>query len=75
MKAYKAAGSFKMGRNWQRFSKELIADDEGSAREKAFSVIGSKHGTKRTNIKIKSIEEMSPDEVEDLVVRNLLEEE
>ncbi len=75
MKAYKAKGSFKMGRIWQKFTKEITADDEESARDKILSVIGSKHGTKRTNIKLKSIDEMDPDEVEDLVIRDLLEDE
>ncbi len=75
MKVFKATGSFKMGRVWQKFSKEIISENEDRAKEKVLSIIGSKHGTKRTNIRIRDIVEIGEDEVEDLVVRDLLMEE
>ncbi|MFO8110007.1 MAG: 50S ribosomal protein L18Ae [Thermoplasmata archaeon] len=75
MKAYKVTGSFKMGRVWQKFSKEFTGESEDIVREKTLSVIGSKHRTKRTNININSIDEMDAEEVQDLVVRDILKEE
>ncbi len=63
-----------MGRNWQEFTKEFVGKDDESVREKVLSVIGSKHGTKRTNIKIDSVDEIEAEDIQDLVIRDLMEE-
>ena len=41
MKAFRISGRFRMGRDWQPFSKELAAADEAAAREKLLSILGS----------------------------------
>lgn len=70
MKAFRIAGEIEVRkRSWQKFSKELTADDEEGAREKTFSVMGSKHRKKRRSIRITSVEEISPEEITDLVVK------
>ncbi len=78
MKVYKVKGKFRMGRrrtDWQDFAKEVIGDNEESAREKIYSVLGSKHRVKRTNIKIRAVDEIEKEEVEDTYINDILNRE
>lgn len=75
MKAYRVEGVFLMGDRWQPFSKEVIGKDEDEAREKIYSVLGSRHRVKRKMIKIKNVREISMEEIEDPVVKYLMERE
>lgn len=62
-----------MGRKrgqWQRFAKEVIADNKDEAVENIYSVLGSKHRVKRTNVKIYETEEVPLEEAEDHVIQN-----
>jgi len=73
MKVYRVKGKFRMGRRrgqWQRFAKEVIADDKDDAVEKIYSVLGSKHRVQRTNVKIYETEEVPLEEAEDYVIRD-----
>lgn len=56
------------------FKKELRAVKPEDAVERVYMEIGSKHRAKRFQIKILKIEEISPDQVEDLALRKLLQE-
>lgn len=69
MKAFKVKGSFLMGDRKQIFLKEVASKDKEAAKDKVFSLIGSKHRVKRAKIRIDSIEEVPPDKVEDSIVR------
>lgn len=70
MKAFKIDGKIEVEKRcWQKFSKEIAADDEAKAREKLFCDLGSRQGMKRRNISIKSIQEVKADKVVDAVVR------
>ncbi len=71
-KIYRVKGSFQMGSETQVFTKELRAIKEEDIYEKLYSIFGSKHGIKRNQIKIDSIEEISEDEVEDPIVQAIL---
>ncbi len=75
MKVFRVKGTFRMGRNWQNFTKEVLEESEGSAEEKVLSIIGSKHRVKRTNIDIKDITEIPEDEVENQYILDVLEME
>ncbi len=78
MKVFKVNGKFRMGRrrtDWQPFSKEVIADSEEEAKENLYSLLGSKHRVKRTNIKVFGTEEVPEDEVEDFVIQDRLSKE
>lgn len=50
-------GSFKAGLKWERFTKKLTSQNKKNASEKAYSLIGSEHGLKRSFIKIEAVEE------------------
>jgi len=73
MKVYRISGKFLMGKIWQPFSKEVIGNDENEARERLFSILGSRHRVKRRMIKIDNIKEVSKDEIEDPVIKYMVE--
>ncbi|OKY79204.1 MAG: Ribosomal protein L20A [Candidatus Methanohalarchaeum thermophilum] len=56
---YEIKGTFNMGLNRnQKFKKEVEAENDEYAREKIYSILGSKHGVKRSKIQINSIEKL-----------------
>lgn len=73
MKAFRISGRFRMGRSWQRFTKEVVGADEAAARERLLSVFGSQHGIARKYISIAEVAELPLDQVEDPAVRFRLE--
>src|SRR5438876_59616 len=73
MKAFRISGRFRMGRDWQPFSKELAAADEAAAREKLLSILGSQHGVPRKYVSIAGVEEVAKDQVKDHAVKYALE--
>lgn len=58
MKKFRVKGTFKAGRNWERFSKKLVSNNEKNAAEKLYSLIGSEHGLKRNLIRIETVESL-----------------
>ncbi len=76
MKVHRVMGKFRMGKKkgeWQRFSKEVVSEDEERAVEKIYSLFGSKHRVKRTNIKIYDTEKVDEDEIEDALIQEKIE--
>ena len=71
-KIYRVKGTFVMGDEYNEFTKEYKATSENDIREKIFERFGSKHAINRNQISIKSIEEISPEEVIDPVVKDIL---
>lgn len=65
----RVTGTYRTLHHTQRFSTEVVADDEAAAREYMLSVIGSRHGVPRRLITITKIEPVAPDDIEDPVVR------
>jgi len=58
-----------MKNHWQKFKKEVAAKNPEDAKEMIFSDFGSKHRVKRKFIEIETIEEISIDHVENVIVR------
>ncbi len=71
-KIYRVKGTFVMGDEYHEFTKEYKATSENDIREKIFERFGSKHAINRNQISIKSIEEISPEEVIDPIVKDIL---
>jgi len=71
-KIYRIKGKFVLGSEVQVFTKEYKAIKEEDIYEKIYSVFGSKHGIKRNQIKIESIEEITADEVEDPILKAII---
>jgi large subunit ribosomal protein LX len=55
MKNFVVKGKFKAGTNWEKFTKNVESQNEKNATDKVYSVFGSKHGIKRSQIQIESI--------------------
>jgi large subunit ribosomal protein LX len=54
-KQFEVKGTFLMGEDWKPYTKVISAPNEKQARERTFSVIGSKHNLKRMYIKIDDV--------------------
>lgn len=52
---FEVKGSFKMGREVHPFVKVIEAPNEKQARERTYTLFGSKHRTKRRDISIHSV--------------------
>ncbi|MCG2827760.1 50S ribosomal protein L18Ae [Methanothermobacter sp. K4] len=72
-KIFRVKGRFQMGDKLQPFTKELKAIKEEEIYERLYSEFGSKHRVPRSKVMIEEIEEISPEEVEDPVVRALVQ--
>ena len=71
-KIYRVKGQFVLGSQTQKFTKEPKSFNEENIYEKIYSLFGSQHGINRNKIDIQEIEEITPDEVEDLVLKGIL---
>jgi large subunit ribosomal protein LX len=69
MKAYKVSGSFLMKDRWQNFTKEVAAENPAQAKEVILSDLGSKHRVTRKFVKVEKIVELTPDQLENPVVK------
>ena len=71
-KIYRVKGTFVMGDEYHKFTKEYKATSEHNVEEKIYARFGSKHGINRNQISIKSIEEIAPEDVVDPIVKEIL---
>lgn len=71
-KIYRVKGTFVMGDEYHKFTKEYKATSEHNVEEKIYARFGSKHGINRNQIFIKSIEEIAPEDVLDPIVKEIL---
>ena len=72
LKVFKVVGEIRKPNFEIPFKKEIVALKLEQALEKVYCEIGSRHRAKRPQIKIIKVEEISPQEVEDLLVKKLL---
>jgi large subunit ribosomal protein LX len=72
MKAFKVTGKINKPRLNTPFVKEIIAEKSEHAVEKVYSEIGSKHRVKRFQIKVSKVEEISPEEIENPILKKLV---
>jgi len=57
MKNFIVTGKFKAGNTWEKFTKKVESQNEKNATDKVYSIFGSKHGIKRSQIQIENIAE------------------
>ena len=62
MQAYRIDGSLRQGKTNQKFCIDLVAENEDQVKEKVYSNFGSRHGVKRRDITINSIDTIDPSE-------------
>jgi ribosomal protein L20A (L18A) len=75
MKAYKVEGTFWVKDRWQPFKKEVVGTTEDEALEAILSVMGSRHKVNRKQINIASITEVPLDDIEDAIVKYMVEKD
>ena len=71
-KIYRVKGTFVMGDEYHKFTKEYKATCEADIKEKIYERFGSKHGINRNQISISDITEITPEEVIDPIVKEIL---
>ena len=70
MKAFRVIGEIEVKKRcWQKFSKEIAADDEKSARSKILADLGSRHKRKQRSIRIEAVQELQTGDVTNHVLR------
>ena len=72
VKTYKVVAVYKKGLFRYKFAKEFRGLNEKQVIERAYSIIGSKHGVPRSNIRIVEVKEVPPENVQDNVLRYLM---
>lgn len=75
MKVFRVTGEISKPNLMTSFAKEVIAAKPEHAVEKVYAEIGSKHRVKRFHIKILDIEEVSPKEIENPILKKIVTEE
>ncbi len=68
VKNFRIYGEFKKGKFVYKFKKYVRALNEKQALDIVYSTIGGNHKVNRKLIKIKKVEEISPEEIEDPVL-------
>ena len=71
-KIYRVKGTFVMGEEYHDFTKEYKATCEEDVEAKIYARFGSKHGINRNQISIDEITEITPEEVVDPIVKEIL---
>jgi large subunit ribosomal protein LX len=72
VKVFKVTGEISKPNLKTSFKKEVVAVKPEHAVEKVYAELGSKHRVKRFHIKIVSVEEISPQEIENLLLKKLV---
>lgn len=71
-KIYRVKGTFIMGEDAHKFTKEYKATSKANIEEKIYETFGSKHGLNRNQINITDITEITADEVIDPILKEIL---
>ena len=73
MKAFKVTGEINKPKLSTPFVRELLADKSEHAIEKVYAEIGSRHRVKRCHIRIASVKEISAEEIENPILKKIVE--
>jgi len=72
MKVFRVTGEISKPNLKTSFAKEVVVDKPEHAVEKVYAEIGSKHRVKRFHIKILNVEEVSPEEIENPILKKIV---
>lgn len=72
MKVFRVTGDIRKPNLRTHFRKEIVADKAEHALERVYAELGSKHRVKRMHIKIASVEEVSPENIENPLLKKLV---
>ncbi len=71
VKVFRVVGKIRKPNFQTEFRKEVRALKPEDAVEKVYMLLGSKHRVKRFQIKISKVEEIGPEEIEDILVKKM----
>ena len=74
MKAFKVTGEINKPNLKTPFVKEVLADKSEHAVEKVYAELGSRHRVKRCHIKVTNVQEISPDQIENPILKKIVAE-
>ena len=72
MKVFRVSGEINKPNLKTSFAKEVIAAKPEHAVEKVYAEIGSKHRVKRFHIKILGVEEVTPEKIENPILKKMI---
>ena len=72
MKVFRVTGEIRKPNLRTPFRKEVLAAKPEHAVEKVYAEIGSKHRVKRYHMKITKVEEVTPGEIEDPILKKMV---
>ena len=72
MKVFRVTGEIHKPNLKTSFNQEIVADKPEHAKEKVYAELGSRHRVKRYHIKITNIEEVSPEEIVNPILKKLV---
>ncbi len=72
MKVFRVTGKICKPKLTTSFAKEVLAEKPEHAVERVYAEIGSKHRVKRVFMKINSIEEISPEQIENPILKRIV---
>lgn len=71
LKVFRVTGEITKPNLKTPFKKEIVCEKPEQAKEKVYAELGSKHRVKRFHIKITNIEEVSPENIENPLLKKL----
>jgi large subunit ribosomal protein LX len=72
LKVFRVTGEIRKPNLATPFAKEVLASKPEHALEKVYAEIGSKHRVKRYYIKISAVDEISPEEIENPILKKIV---
>ncbi len=72
MKVFRVTGEIRKPKLHTPFVKEVLAEKPEHAVEKAYAEIGSRHRVKRFYMKIKAVEEISPEQIANPILKKIV---
>jgi large subunit ribosomal protein LX len=72
LKVFRVTGEIRKPNLETPFKKEVLAAKAEHAVEKVYAEIGSKHRVKRHHLKILKVEEVSPEEIENPILKKMV---
>jgi large subunit ribosomal protein LX len=72
VKVFRVTGEIRKPKLATPFAKEIVAEKPEHAVERVYAEIGSKHRVKRCFMKISAVEEISPEQIENPILKKIV---
>jgi large subunit ribosomal protein LX len=74
MKVFRVTGKIYKPNLKTDFVRELIADKPEQAEEKVYAEVGSRHRVKRCHMKVVKVEEVTAEEIQNIILKKMVTE-